>query len=163
MNDLYSVKHLLDAVVKEIELPNHIDYISAGSNTSLLYDNVFSIRGVVDYGGSEGIYLDLEICGEYGPNGEEQKEKFATIKTLDDSDHAYRDFCLLNADIVLQTKKFVRANRDDFIRRGYRYQMPGEKVMRYCYDFDTALAYASKGAQVYDCYKQEYLEPKKGE
>ena len=161
MKPLYSVKHLVDAVVKEINLPEHTDYVSAGSDASFLYDDTFFVRGMVDYGGSEGIYLDLEIFGSYGPNGEEMKEKFATIKTLDDSDMAYRDFCRLNADFVLQVKQYRNEHRDDFIRRGYRYQLPDSKGMRYCYDRAEAIAYAKEGALVYDCYKQEYLSPVK--
>ena len=152
-----TTKNMFDEIVGNIKLPAHTDYTLAGKEVDL-YDTDFCVSGKVDYGGSEGIYLELIIEGYFGPDNEWRQKELGTIKTLDDSDEAYRDFCNLIADFVFGVRTYRQEHRDELIRKGYRIKRTDSKVTRYVYNESEALKFAKEGFEVFDCLAQKYLE-----
>ena len=64
--------------------------------------------------GSEGFYLDLEIEAQ-----DRQKRRLATLKTLYESDAAYRKMAMLGAEFAIVLKKWMRENHFLCNREGY--------------------------------------------
>lgn len=64
--------------------------------------------------GSEGFYLDLEIEAQ-----DRQKRRLATLKTLYESDAAYRKMAMLGAEFAIVFKKWMRENHFLCDREGY--------------------------------------------
>ena len=64
--------------------------------------------------GSEGFYLDLEIEAQ-----DRQKRRLATLKTLYESDAAYRKMAMLGAEFAIVFKKWMRENHFLCNREGY--------------------------------------------
>ena len=68
------------------KLPDILDYGIATSRPVPIRIYEFELKNNLDYGGSEGIYLDLEI--EYFEDGEWHKDGIGTFKTLGESREA---------------------------------------------------------------------------
>lgn len=64
--------------------------------------------------GSEGFYLDLEIEAQ-----DRQKRRLATLKTLYESDAAYRKMAMVGAEFAIVFKKWMRENHFLCNREGY--------------------------------------------
>lgn len=77
--------------------------------TSNEFELVWSISD-----GSEGFYLDLEIEAQ-----DRQKRRLATLKTLYESDAAYRKMAMLGAEFAIVFKKWMRENHFLCNREGY--------------------------------------------
>jgi len=152
-----TTKDLFEEVTGNITLPVHTDYALADKAIEL-YDTDFSVSGKVDYGSSEGIYLDLMIEGCFGPDNEYRRESLGTIKTLSDSDEAYRDFCNLTADFVFGVRTYKQEHRDELIRKGFRIRKKDSNAKKYVYTASEAYEYAKKGLEVFDCLNQQYIE-----
>lgn len=113
-----------EAVDKALEgkglKPEHLDYALGCSSLDdrLLETDDFTIESQLDYGGSEGIYLDLYIrenSGDY----EGKRFSFATYKTLRDDDVAMRDMGALLGSFIAEASAFRRKNLEDFRWSGY--------------------------------------------
>lgn len=66
-----------------------IDYQLPEMEETVITDSSYSIGCNLDYGGSEGIYLDLYAEVNDGKNGY-KRVRIGTVKTLDESDDAMR-------------------------------------------------------------------------
>lgn len=148
-----TTKDLFNEVISRITLPEHTDYALADEAIDI-YDTDFSVYGKVDYGGSEGIYLDFMIAGCFGPDNEHLVKDLGTIKTLNDSDEAYRDFCNLIADFVFGVREYRKKHQNELVRKGYLVRKNGSGATRYIYDVDKAHQLAKEGHEVFDCLNQ---------
>ena len=97
-------------------LPDILDYGLATSNPAPIRTYAFDLRNSLDYGGSEGIYLDLWI--EYFSNGVRHMDNLGTFKTLDAGDEAMHTMAHLLADFIIEEYAYVNANLDDFTWEG---------------------------------------------
>ncbi len=97
-------------------LPDILDYGLATHNPIPMKIYEFSVRNNLDYGGSEGIYLDLWI--EYYENQEKQTNAIGTFKTLAQSNEAMHIMADLLADFIIEGCAYVNANLDDFTWEG---------------------------------------------
>ena len=68
----------------------------------------------LDYGGSEGIYLDVSLEGNITDPSKEEIVSIGTFKTLLESDEAMLKMAELQAHFIIEMYKFVNANLDDF-------------------------------------------------
>lgn len=110
--DLFRI--LWNKLKEERGVPEIIDYALADEIHSFPVDTYeVSLRNNLDYGGNEGIYLDLRLY----LHGEEKP--FATIKTLDESRDGMVAMGTILADFVIIFRKYVNDNIDDFTWDGY--------------------------------------------
>lgn len=72
----------------------------------------FALGNCLDYGASEGIYLDLWI--EYLVGDEEQRASIGTFKTLHEDAEAMHTMASLLADFIIEERSYVNDNLDDF-------------------------------------------------
>ena len=111
-------------------MPDILDYALATHSPAQMITYEYSIRNNLDYGGSEGIYLDLWI-EYYDGDSDNQRSGLGTIKTLRDDDEAMRIMAKLLADFVIEERRFVNANLDDFTWRGADAYAVDENGKRY--------------------------------
>jgi hypothetical protein len=98
------------------QMPELLDYGLAESHPVPMTTYEFEIHNNLDYGSSEGIYLDLWI--ERYTDGEKAQYRLGTFKTLDDSPEAMRTMAQLLADFIVAETRYVNKNLDDFTWEG---------------------------------------------
>lgn len=113
----YTPGELFDAVCSRIQLPAFLDYGNAASGDFHITNSNFSIHSSLDYGGSEGIYLDLWL--HIVTNGEIKDVPLGTFKTLDENAVAMRTMGLLLADFIVGCQKLWNDCYDDFEWTGW--------------------------------------------
>lgn len=119
----------IDGILKENNsLPDILDYGLETRKIIPMTTYEYSIRNNLDYGGSEGIYLDLWI--EFMQDGEMRKCELGTYKTLCDDKEAMHIMAGLLADFIVTEHTYVNNNLDDFTWEGadvYCYDENGNK------------------------------------
>lgn len=107
---------LFDAICKILKekgkLPDILDYGLATHNPVPIKNYEYGLRNKLDYGGNEGIYLDLWI--EYVVDGKRCARDLGTFKTLSTDDEAMHCMAVLLADFIIEEYAYVNANLDDF-------------------------------------------------
>lgn len=141
---------VIDTLIKEGKLQN-IDYALPYRGHEI-YDIEYDIYGYLNYGGSEGIYLDLYIDGSFSEDVDEKNQRLSlgTIKTLDDSDRSLREMALLMADFMIESKKFTQKHHYELMRRGYLCGKAGRNPNIITYSIGKSRKYISEGYQVKD-------------
>ncbi len=118
-------------------MPNDIlDYRLGAFQPVPIRTYEFSIRNNLDYGGSEGIYLDLAI--EYWEERERKIKELGTFKTLHDTPEAMRIMAKLLADFIVEERAYVNANLDDFTWTGKDVYAVNEEGVRYGWGYSCA-------------------------
>lgn len=97
-------------------LPDILDYGIATSKPVPIRIYEFELKNNLDYGGSEGIYLDLWI--EYYVDNEWLKSDIGTFKTLEDGREAMHAMAGLLADFIIEGTAYINTNIDDFTWTG---------------------------------------------
>ena len=110
------------------KLPDILDYGLTTHKSIPLKTCEFNLKNNLDYGGSEGIYLDLWI--EYFEGDERSMHDLGTFKTLLESDEAMHIMAALLADFVIEEHAYVNDNLDDFTWTGADVYMLDEKGKR---------------------------------
>ena len=133
----YTASEFFDEFMKDIEVPDFIDYSCSTEKMTLLKFYEFEVYSKIMYGSSEGAYLDVIIEGKYD---EEQPSPFTNltigvIKTLDSSDEAIYKLYQLAAEIFIKANRFVYDNLDDFTWLGYKVKINPED--NYHYEIST--------------------------
>lgn len=117
----YTTKELFNIVDKKLKekgmLPGILDYGLPENADILIKSYEWDLIGIVNFGSSEGIYLDLYCYGNTG--NEKDKIPVGTYKTLERSREAYKTMGALCADFVYECLDFVNSNMDDFTWKGY--------------------------------------------
>ncbi len=113
-------KLIMNQLQSENRAPDILEYALAESGPVEIRNYEFDILGAVNYGSSEGIYVDLFLRGNigYGWNGKEHT-RLGTIKTLRTDDDAFRQMAVLMADFQIAATRFVNAHLDDFTWLGF--------------------------------------------
>ncbi len=101
--------------------PENIEYSLPAHDEQKIRTYEFDFTNNLDYGGNEGIYLNLGI---------RFKDEFknwvhmplGTIKTLETSHKAMRYMAVLLADFLVEAHDFVDRHLDDFTWDGYKVQ-----------------------------------------
>ena len=118
-------------------MPDIIDYANASTGTYdedyVLDTTELDIDSKLDYGGSEGIYLDLYILFTQ-EDGERVRQRFGVIKTLRDDREAMQAMGKLYGDFVYTVREYISEHWDDFMLRGYRIRpYMGDKEAHWTY------------------------------
>lgn len=92
-----------------------LDYANSAGEDLPIKTTEFSPVCMLDFGGSEGIYLDVGI--HFGREAEECR--LGTFKTLYENEDAMETMGKLMGDFVYQRRKFVCHNYDAFDRSGF--------------------------------------------
>lgn len=75
----------------------------------------FNVRPIVDYGGSEGIYIDVDFTGKWDiKKGDGCRMHVGTIKTLQADKDAMRKMGELCGLIVYHARNFINKRIDEF-------------------------------------------------
>lgn len=121
-------------ILKKKEVyPDILDYALPERNSVPIKTHEFCIKNNLDYGGSEGIYLDLWI--EMYIYDEPQKFPLGTFKTLREDHDAMQIMGQLLANFIVEENAFVNANLDDFTWKGANIRIfdDGGKELNYVY------------------------------
>ena len=97
-------------------MPDILDYGLATDEQIPIRTYQFSLRNNLDYGGSEGIYLDLWI--DYFEKDERHRRELGTFKTLKEDREAMHIMASLLADFIVEERNYVNGNLDDFTWEG---------------------------------------------
>lgn len=110
-------------------LPEILDHALPTSSQMRICTEEFRLRNNLDYGGNEGIYLDvyLELRDT---NGKTESKGLGTFKTLDTSHNAMHTMSNLLADFLLELNAFAQENMDDFTWEGIDVIPCGEDEQR---------------------------------
>ena len=107
----------INSILKEKgKLPDILDYSLATSNPIPIRTYEFDLRNSLNYGGNEGIYLDLWI--EYRVENEKRRAAIGTYKTLYEDDNAMHIMASLLANFIIEEHSYVNGNLDDFTWEG---------------------------------------------
>lgn len=109
-------RKILDILKDKGRLPEILDYSLADGNPVPITTYEFELRSNLNYGGSEGIYLNLWI--EYFNKGEKCQHGLGTFKTLYEDEKAMHKMAGLLADFVVEEHAYVNGNLDDFTWEG---------------------------------------------
>ena len=93
-------------------MPDILDYGLAARDTLPVTTAEFGLKSSLDYGGNEGIYLDLWV--ELPTDGGKETGRLGTFKTLDEGEEAMHTMAALLADFIIEKYAYVRENRDRF-------------------------------------------------
>lgn len=116
-DDLFN--NICDSLKEKGKWPEILDYALGDSWKRVeLKTDEFELKENLDYGGSEGIYLDLFIDIYDEENPMFGKWKLGTFKTLENDDKAMHIMASLLADFILEEKEYVREHRADFNWKG---------------------------------------------
>ena len=126
-------KLIMNQLQSENRVPDILDYALAESEATEIRNYEFDVLGAVNYGGSEGVYIDLFLRGNIGYGWSKECTKLGTIKTLRADDDAFRQMAVLMADFQIAATRFVNAHLDDFTWLGYDidYYLAGAAVRSY--------------------------------
>lgn len=122
-------------------LPEILDYGIPSGLGAPIRDICFNVIGIVDFGGSEGIYLDIYIDGDIG-TGDTQRLRIGTYKTLEEDKEAFKTMSDLNVEFVFEAKNYVSEHRDELTRTGYKVHFYDGQTLRIGYispDYGRAL------------------------
>ena len=112
---------IFNSVIEQIrengDFPENIDFVMAAGGDTEIQTTEFEIRSNLDYGASEGIYLDF--AAEMFEDGRMTRIPLGTIKTLDVSKESFERMGTLLGDFMYFEHKYVSKHYDDFDRTGY--------------------------------------------
>ena len=143
-----------NAVLSQVKekMPGLMDFLDYASVSKLkseideIYDDEFDIKGDLQFGSSEGIYLDMYIEGEFGENGETKKSKIVVFKTLEDSFEALMRMSEIQAIAIWEGRAWIRENRDQLSRRGWSVKKERDDNWSYlCYTEESLKKHILEG------------------
>ena len=118
----YMTDEFFNAVISRLkdngQIPNNIDYIRATDSPEPIRTDEFSITNNLDFGGSEGAYLDLAIR-IVDDDGNKAVFPLGCIKTLEEGQEGLRNLAVILADFIYEVRQFYQENWDDFLWNGY--------------------------------------------
>ena len=129
------------------KLPDILDYANAARDAVPIKTENFSVKNNLDYGGSEGIYLDL-FAEVYDGEGFVTHD-LGVIKTLDEGVEAMEKMGTLLGSFIAETNAYVSENGDDFEWEGFAVRPVGRDGERLCGIYVASLASAKEAALNY--------------
>lgn len=117
---LYTNKTLFTTITNTLKekglLPDILDYSQAKFEELPIKNYEFDILGDLNFGGNEGIYLEMYIEGYLGNN--HTKISLGTFKTLNEDIESLKTMAVLQANFMWYCREFVGDNLDDFTWEG---------------------------------------------
>lgn len=150
---------LFDTVVEVLKeqgkLPDILDYSLHENNLKELSDYQFNCTYKLDYGGSEGIYLDCYIEGICGEDDKYSRVPLGTFKTLSTSEEAMVEMGKLAGFFTFALSKYVNSNLDDFSWKGFEVKFCKEDGS---YAFGYSYSTKEKAMQRADENKSKFMK-----
>ncbi len=148
---------LFDTIVEVLKeqgkLPDILDYHLHEHNLKEISDYKFNCSYKLDFGGSEGIYLDCYIEGISGEDDKYSRVPLGTFKTLSNSEDAMVSMGALAGHFTYALSKYVNQNLDSFTWKGFDvnfYKDDGSYVFGYsCSTKEKALKRAEENKEKY--------------
>ena len=148
---------LFDTVVEVLKeqgkLPDILDYHLHEHNIKELSDYQFGCTYKLDFGGSEGIYLDCYIEGILDETENHRRISLGTFKTLQASEDAMAEMGKLAGHFSFALSKYVNSNIDDFSWKGFDvkfYKDNGDYAFGFsCADRERAIKRAEENKHKY--------------
>lgn len=81
MEKFLNTQDMWNAITKQISLPELLDYSLVSSPTNI-YDIEYSVKGNLEFGSSEGIYLDVYMEGLFDVKPEHKKACIGTFNKI---------------------------------------------------------------------------------
>lgn len=120
------MNEIVESLKKEGVLPKHLDYVSVDeynnlSTTKITATEYLDLRYRLDYGSSEGIYLDVEAFDFRYPDSNIEDKWFnvLTIKTLNTDDTSMIEMASIIGYITIKFRKYIHDNWKLLNRIGY--------------------------------------------
>lgn len=111
----YKAEELFKVICDRITLPDILDYYQGWRfDDKEIRTYEWDFGNHLEFGGNEGIYLTMYA------ESREDNICLGTFKTLRDTPEAMHIMANLLADFIIEGKKFVNANLDDFTWEGYK-------------------------------------------
>ncbi len=118
----YTTGEFFYEICKQIELPDILDYNIGSRDQDEIKDIEWDFNTSLNFGGNEGIYLDVDMMKRgYDEHGK-WKPTFThlgTFKTLDESKEAMKRMGELAGEFIYAAHEFIEKNEDDFTWTGY--------------------------------------------
>lgn len=124
----YTPKEFFEAVMKEIDVPDIVEYCESRKTNPWLRNYEFEVFTDITYGSCEGAYLDVKLRGNYDgePGSMLNIITIGTIKTFSTDEDSIKKLYALAAEIFIKANDFIRDNIDDFTWLGYRLKIKPE-------------------------------------
>ncbi len=162
---VYTTDELFLIIMKQLtdeeKVPGIIDYALPEGNAVPLMNYAFDVLGCVNYGYSEGIYVDLFYNGDIGAS-QVTKGQIGTIKTLRRDAESFRQMALLMSNFQINAHQFINSHLDDFTHTGYdaHFYFDGDSEDNFRYGYtdhrSKSLNEAKKDACRYLCMEPPY-------
>lgn len=110
---------VIEILKKQGKLPNLLDYNLHEHNLKEFSDYQFNVGYMLDYGGNEGIYLDVFVKGICDETQNTIIVPLGIFKTLQTSEEAMVEMGKLAGHFTYALSKYVNSNLDDFTWKGY--------------------------------------------
>ena len=123
----YTVKDVFDAAVKLAKVDPYFeqynkicildyDLLCSSYEDSTLYRAEFDVLGDVSYGGSEGIYGDIYLDGNWSKDQSDRRKRMRVyvLKTLSCDKESYLAIGMLVNLICYYANRFISKNMDHF-------------------------------------------------
>ncbi len=121
----YTTDEFFEIIMERLKdqglVPDILDYALPDREPVHMKTYEFGIENSLDFGGNEGIYLDLRVKF-YGSNDFWTNEtvRLGTIKTFCEDRESMRKMGELLADFMFEANRFANANLDDFTWTGWK-------------------------------------------
>lgn len=116
-------------------LPEILDYGLATREICNMLNYQFDIVGIVNFGSSEGIYLDVYADGIVDDSNTRKRFSLGTYKTLHEDLEAFKVMGALNAEFVFAARKFINDHLDDFEWSGFSVRFYKDENDQYAYGY----------------------------
>ncbi len=125
-----TAKELVNIIADEMKekgtLPKELDYVSGSSDCLITYYE-FEFECVTKWGGSEGIYTDFYLNGNFtGESGAVKRLYIGCAKTLSEGTKAMYMMNKFAADFYMTATDYINHHIDDFTWEGYNLRFEGE-------------------------------------
>lgn len=150
MGRKYTNKELFTIIISIMKgqgiLPDLLDYALAESHVVEIINYQWDTIGRLNFGGNEGIYLDIYAEGSVTTLDKPERIRLGTFKTLHGDREALYKMAKLEADFVWETRRFVNSRLDDFTWLGYdvTFYRNGKKTVSYTCHVEEAKERALK-------------------
>lgn len=114
-----------------------LDYGLASGDVVPISNYQWDTIGIVNFGGSEGIYLDLFADGIVDDSGCRKRVPLGTFKTLRDDKTAFGLMGILNADFVFSMRRFLNSHLDDFEWTGFNVRFYNNRKDDYLFGYSS--------------------------
>ena len=155
----YRASELFEEVCKRITLPDILEYHYGSASDIEIKSYEFDFGNHLEYGGNEGIYLDMYV--EYSDG---TRHNLGVFKTLREDRQALEEMAKLLADFIFEGKWFVNQNLDDFTWEGYNVKGKGQCMSKDVSTIERAreikaqLLEKYEEVEIFDYANRKYVE-----